>query len=540
VKKKLSTTLTFTIFTIAIALRLYPTLLSGLPFSTDGWSSIRNAEQLIANTPVSLTNTNIFDPYHIYGPANSIFGAILTQITSIPPINTMAIGIPIIGALALPIFFILTKKITKDNKIALIATVLLATAYPYTLFAAGVTKETFASPIYISLILIFLLKHNLKTVLLFTLVSIALVLSHHLTAFLTVTILASLAIALFVSKKSENQILNSNKTNITLIAILTTITALYFGLHASSAITALSHSDLLTVAAYQTIIIAGILYFINKPRPSKPAKIRTILKCAIAILALTIFLFLVTKIAILPGTPMMPLRYLLYALPFIITAPLIIFGLNKKYKKNRSLMLPLFWLLTPIGIAIYAIFANPPIGLTLAARSINFILPPLAILTAIALQKIIRTQKHPQGKIVKILVISIILTMAATNTYTLYATVSLQEPYLGYFWRYKQPEYVASEWLSQSSQNQPVAADSKVSYLLRDYFSTKVNVLHGLRYIEGSGTQPELLYIYNQMNTNGYVLYQGVPITLPANWTDKLTDFNCIYNNHEVTIYAKR
>ncbi len=59
-------------------------------------------------------------------------------------------------------------------------------------------------------------------------------------------------------------------------------------------------------------------------------------------------------------------------------------------------------------------------------------------------------------------------------------------------------------------------------------------------FFEGNGSAPKILYIYNQMYRNGYVLYQGIPITLPANWTDKLANYNCIYANSEVTIYAKR
>ena len=103
---------------IALSLRLYPTLITGMPFSTDGWPIIRNTELLIKNTPIAL-NSNIFDGYNNFMPANSIFSAILSQVTSIAPINAMALGMPIVGALAIPIFYVLVNRITKNSKVSL-------------------------------------------------------------------------------------------------------------------------------------------------------------------------------------------------------------------------------------------------------------------------------------------------------------------------------------------------------------------------------------------------------------------------------------
>ncbi len=317
---------------IALALRLYPTLISGMPFSTDAWPLIRNTELLIQNTPVPL-NSNIFDGYNNFWPASQLFGAILSQITTLPAITAMALGIPIAAALTIPIFYLLVKKLTQNNKISLIATILLATAFPYTLFTAGVTKETFASPIYISLILIFLLKHNWKTTLLFSVASVALVLSHHLTAFLAIGIVASISIASFISKKNNGQKVNSNKSNFLLLAIISTITAIYFLLYASPAfILTITSSDLLTVGAYQVLVIALILYVVYSSK-NFSRKV-TLLNCALGFIASFLFMLLITKIPLLSTAPTLPFYYFLYALPFIIALPLVIFGLNELYQKT--------------------------------------------------------------------------------------------------------------------------------------------------------------------------------------------------------------
>ena len=151
----------FIVLLIALSLRLYPTMISGMPFSTDAWPLIRNTELIIQNTPVPL-NSAIFDAYNNFWPAIQLFGATLSQITGLPPITAMAIGIPIAAALATLIFYYLVKKLTQNSTIALTASLMLATALSYTLYTAGVTKEAFASPIYMTLILLFILKHDKK------------------------------------------------------------------------------------------------------------------------------------------------------------------------------------------------------------------------------------------------------------------------------------------------------------------------------------------------------------------------------------------
>ncbi len=524
---------------IALALGLYPTLISGMPFSTDGWPLIRNAELIIHNTPVAL-NSNIFDNYNNFWPAISLFGAALSQITNLSPIYTMAIGIPLAAAFTLPLFYLIVKKITENKKTALIATVLLATAFPYTVFAAGVTKQTFATPIYIALILIFLLRHDWKTTSLFLITAIALILTHHLTAFLTLGIIGSLTIASFVSQKSQQKKTNTNRSNILFVAILAILTTLYFAIYAYPRFKlTIALSDLVAVGAYQIIVISATIYLIHIAR--KESRLTTFLKCFLSFALIFSFFFLLTQISILPIAPTLPFYYFLFATPFILAIPVTIFALNQLHERKSFLLLPVFWILPIVAFAIYGLFANPPGGVSFGVRSINFILPPLLILVGTGLYRLFTAPKNVKTrKLAVILAAVIILSTVTINTYSLYATVSLQEPYLGYFWRYEPSEFQASDWLSINAHNQTVSGDNKVSYLVSGYFNENVTVLDGLRYLEGNGSEPQILYIYNQMYTNGYVLYEGTPITLPTNWTNQLTNYNIIYANSQVTIYAKR
>lgn len=90
--------------TAACLVRLYPAVITGLPFSTDGWSLIRNTELLLQYTPVPLSSP-IFDGYNSFWPASSIFGAVVSEVTGVSPVMVMAFLVPFAGSVTVPIFF---------------------------------------------------------------------------------------------------------------------------------------------------------------------------------------------------------------------------------------------------------------------------------------------------------------------------------------------------------------------------------------------------------------------------------------------------
>lgn len=518
-----------------MVLRLYPTLLTGMPFSTDAWPLIRNAELLMENTPIPL-NSALFDGYNNYMPAVSIFGVALSELTDSSALTVMAIAVPIAAALTLPIYFVLVKKITQNTTIALIAAALLATVFPYTLFTAGVTKETFANPIYITLILVFLLRHDWKGALAFSFLSVGLVLTHQLTAFLTLGIIASLTLAFYFSKPQPQA--NSNKSNLSYFVILLVAVALYFGLYAYWALPqTIIASDLLSIAAYQALTLTAALYIIYNPKRGTPS--RTVLKASLGLVIIVSLFFISTQLPVLSGAPILPAFYFLFALPLIVSLPICIYALNKLYNRSASIFLPFFWLLPIIGFALYMFFGNPPNGVGLASRCINFLLPPLMLLVAVGIYKLTQHTSNKSHIVPKAAAAVLVVVLVAINTFSLYAAVSLQEPYLGYFWRYEPSEYSAAGWVAANNGNQTVTGDVKVSYLIGGYYNQSVNVLGGLRYFTEDASAPDIVYVYSQMYRNGYVLYQSSPVELPQNWTNSLSNYSVIYTNPEVTIYAK-
>lgn len=514
---------------IAIALRLYPTLLSGLPFSTDAWSPIRNAELILKHTPMDL-DSGLLDDYNCYWPANSLFGVVLSLITGLKPMKTMAFGVPLAGALTILIFYALVKKVIGSSEMAFFSSLLLATAYPHALFTAGVTKETYANPLYVLSILIFLNRGRWGNTFLFTVASLALATAHHLAALVTLAVLASMSLAMQFMRVRRG--LDLEKFSLLNISILSSVIFLYFWLYAYRGLkVAISLSDLLSAGSYQVVAFTLALYLIS--RRCQHSRLRTFLTCLTALTLVSTIALLCTRISIVPGSPRLPIHYLLYASPFILASPLAVLGLGElREMDDESHKAPFFWLSAVLGLEGYAVFGDPPVGLVLAYRTLNFLCPPLAFICTLKLRG--SSREKLCGPISKGVHAVLILIMVLSS-YNLYAAVSLQERYMGYFWLYDQREYDAARWIFRRA-NQTVAGDVKFSYLL-GYFDVKADIYGGLRYLTGKGAKPPILVIYDQMLRNGYVLHGGYSVDLPEGWTEKLTCLSLAYSNGEVKIY---
>lgn len=522
---------------VAVSVRLYPVAISGLPFSTDAWPLIRNTELLVANTP-TLLNSSLFDGYNNYWPGIQFFGAVFAQVTALSVADALAWSVPFAAALAILIFFVLARRITRSTHVAAVAALLLATAFPYALFAAGVTKETYASPIFITLILLFLLKPDWKTTLLFALTSCTLVLSHHFTAFLAVAVLWGLCLALFAVKKSSNQQQHSARPRLLCTVGLSSLAVLYLVLFAYPAMNVtLTVSDLLSAGAYEVLLVALSVYAVYTAKGHSARK--TIIQCTLGFTLLSLVALIITQTSLSPGAPTLPLYYFFYFLPYLLGVPLVVFSLRGLYQRRSPLLLPFFWVIMIAAFTCYAVFSSSADGVGLTYRSVNFILPPFMILVAIGVSGLVKGRSGFNRKIMAAAATILCLCMVSVGIYSEYASFVQEEPYFGYFWRYEPPEYQASSWISSGQDNQTVAGDYKVSYLLEGYFNVSVSVSDGLKYLDSDGTPPDLIYVYRQMYRNGYVFGSGIPISLPQNWTAKLSDYNIIYANMEVSVYAK-
>ncbi|MEM1990056.1 MAG: hypothetical protein QW782_05430 [Candidatus Bathyarchaeia archaeon] len=529
----------------ALILRLYPTLVSGLPFSTDAWPLIRNTELLLEYTPINIGDEKVFDGYNNYWPGSSFFGAVISEIAGVKPAAALASGIPLAASTTILIFYVLAKRVGNDGKrmIALTSSILLATAFPYALITAGVTKEAYANPIYMTSILILIGLKGWRGALLFSLSSVALAMSHHIASLVTIMALASITLSSLFEGFVKGIDMDKYRPLLTLIMSLSI--ALFFALYAHRGLKiALTVSDFITAASYQLLAFAFAVYLAYLYKRATGLWIW--IRCSLATFIMASILVLCTVKRVMPEAPILPSRYIIYGVPFIISTPLAILGFEETKatkSEDENNFAPLFWIASILGLEAYAVFGSSPVGLTLAYRVINFLWPPLAIFCGYGLNGLLSgsisvNEKHDKKVISGTLVATALILVAAFSCYDVYAAVSMQERYMGYFWLYRTREYEAASWIKIFGDNITISGDIKTMYLLKGYFNMPVDVVQGLKYLVGEGRKLAVLVIYDQMLQNGYVIHGGLSLNLPKNWVEKMGELQEIYANGFVNVYS--
>ncbi|MEM2399186.1 MAG: hypothetical protein QXW55_04415 [Candidatus Bathyarchaeia archaeon] len=526
---------------LAICLRVYPFLLSGLPFSVDAWPSIKCAENLLKNSHTVL-NAEVPTSEEL---GDKIFGAVISAIMGLQPITTMAFYLPIAGAMVIPILCALVKKVYGRGE-AFAASILLATAAPEVILTAGVKGQTYAHPLYMTLILLFLNRGMgfWRKVLLFSLLSMILALTHYYTAIFIAAAFVFMGVAKIILRWKDGKDLEVDTLIFPIILAISVFAYLTF--YASWAFRFISSIDWISAASYQLVLFVLALYLTLKPQGTKHT--RTTAFSIIASLIALLLAFLATRRPLVAGAPTLPMYYLLYAAPFIIAAPLAVLGYAKSKSLKRSnngderVVLPLFWLGVILGLECYAIFGNVEagLGLTLAYRGLVFLIPPLSILCAIGLASLPRDKETGKWGFSRVQAAMVLAAILALNLYSFYATIFIQERYMGYFWLYTPSEYYAAVWISEVTDGLKVAGDAKTLYLLKYYFNADVNLMQGLKFLSGASKQaPEILFMYSQMLRNGYVVYGGYSVNLPEGWLERLHNLSLVYSNIVVNVYAR-
>ena len=96
---------------IAILLRTYPYLVSGLPFSVDSWPSIRYAELLLSEQPIRVGEAGPLGKSPNYF-GEKVFGAVASALTGLQPMHAMAFLVPLVGALSTLVLYAIARAFT--------------------------------------------------------------------------------------------------------------------------------------------------------------------------------------------------------------------------------------------------------------------------------------------------------------------------------------------------------------------------------------------------------------------------------------------
>ena len=522
-------------------LRIYPYLLYHVPYSTDSWSPIRNAEVLLANSPTRLGGNAIFDSYNVYWPANSIFGGIASLVLGGAPITVMPLVMPIISSLTLVFFFLLAEKLTRSTIAASVATTLFATAGFLAIFSAAITKEGFATPFYMLCLYLLVAKRgtDLSTLSLFSVASLVLIISHHATAFVFLGCAGSIALVEAILSARSGKSVGGK---FAYLFITAGFGILYYLLYAARGLGPLagvvSIQNFLVMLSFFAVLLLPTIYFTIGPvgRKNRPP----LAEIAVMI-AVLVILLVGTRTNLIPLEPTLPPELIFFALPYVLVGFLAIIGhrIMQRGPERESFAFTAAWLAALLAFEGFAGFGGDSGGLDMVYRLFDFLYAPAALLASVAIVYFLQNygvSLRRGALVLKPILIILIVGIASASAYQTYVASVQQSNLLGGHWVYHESDLRSGMWLKDNSGITTLSGDSREAYILRDYFGINVSLQSGYEYLLGVGgggnaavsASPSYLITYSLMERNGYVL-DPYAFPLPSGWTQRLENGSAIY-----------
>jgi len=503
---------------LSVFLRLYPYLLYQAPWGTDGWPLFHNTISLLNYSPTKLGGNPAFDNYNIYWPGVSIFGAVTSLLTGASPLSQMPIFVPFVGALTTFMLFVLAMKLTDDVYIAFASSMIFASASFDSIFTASVTKETFAYPIFMAALIPLARRFDKKTLLIFTILSFGVLLSHYALAFLLFLIacvppLAGGFLGLLEGKESLNRLI--------LPFVLGFMGVIYYVIYAypSILVITISETQALSMAAY-LILSTGLLAYVLTTKHARSLDVGFILLVAL-------ILSISTRYVFAPFAPTLNMSFLAFALPYTFVALLAMPGFRKLTWSTSSLF-TLGWLSIPLGIGGFSLFGTPE-GIGIIYRILTFAYAPAAMLASVAM---FGNWYHMRSW-KKVAVVILILAVAASCSYQNYDAVVDHSNLLGGQWAYYPSDLSSAFWyLEHMGNNGSVAGDARISYLYSGFYGINVTSFSGYEYLLSESSKMIIpLVTYNLMAVDGYDL-NNFGQKLPKDWQSNLSgNLSRVYSN---------
>jgi hypothetical protein len=513
---------------LSFSIRLYPTIMSGLPFSTDAWPLIMNTEKLLRYTPVSL-ESEVFDGYNNYWPASQIFGATSSVILDARVIDVERILFPAIASLMPIPIYVIARRAIGNRVIAVISSLLIGLGGYQAIFTSGVTKETFTillSLTYLTTALIF--SSSVEKYILLLINGAAIVMAHHLQYFLLLAVsLNILVLSIFLRRVGDDF-----KKSLGPLVVLLVSGIVYYPLYGLRGLNfTITPSDIFSLTSFQTVSLLlsyGLLVRVGKPSVS----------LFIVWLASYGILFANQLFPVMPGSPKLPADILVQIAILLMLGLFIIIGLYSSHGVVGSIYPIVGWFSAVGSLEAFSIFgAQPSISLTLLYRVANHFIMPASLLAAVGLGRLVSLVrvKHLGA----ILVAAVLLPTSLTMVYQHYSAIILQENYLGYQGNYNVAEYEFAGWLSGKIDDLKVCGDMKIKYLLEGYFGIKVDESGGFKVLNGENPAEEsLVATYKVMEKNGYVL-GPYGVELKQGWVKSISDrADKIYSSTLVEAYS--
>ncbi|MCQ4450276.1 MAG: hypothetical protein NO110_06225, partial [Sulfolobales archaeon] len=217
-----------------------------------------------------------------------------------------------------------------------------------------------------------------------------------------------------------------------------------------------------------------------------------------------------------PYSPVFPPYFLPFAVPYIVG----FYYINEKKLTYANLFLS-----SLLVLLLFSVLIKTSLGFYIAYRLMDYISIPLAMLFGLGG---IRTKLIP----------FILLILATSNFYAIFATINLKLPYTGGTTEvYTQPEFFAVSFISGNNVLAEVSTCVKFQFLFQ-YFGQSVDRFSAYYYLIGKAPPPTLFLLTPSLS-QGYVLDydENLPNPVPANYEAKLNNVSLIFNDGAVQLY---
>ncbi|MEM0034787.1 MAG: hypothetical protein QXP97_03230 [Desulfurococcus sp.] len=488
----------------ACLLRLIPYIATAQPFSTDVWPLILFSDKLIREPDLKIWDDAAFDGHNNRWPALLLASTQYSILTGLRPEYFFSFtGVVIVAVEIILATYILLRELLGGASILSLYAIALVPSF--TLFSSTLLKEVYSYPLMILFLLMALRsskRSRVEDILVLTLVSLTLVLSHPLSPLMSILFIASYLYSVLVEKAGKGVWHGlSGARGIYVLSLFTILYAVYSFIYAfRGGVVALGYSDFMGLLVIAVAVYGSYMVFKQGPRYVIAPVVMAIVFSALILnygdalsfSILTLILYIVPVVLFL-----LPLARLL-----------VVEDVYEPYYAS---------VLLPITLILFYVLLIDPLYLSVMHRVLNYV----SFLTPIVLETM---DKH--GK--PLLRLYRLLTTASSLIicFIIILEVSLGSDPVAFYWRYTVGEVIGFTEVRELYDG-VICGDSKVAYF---YGNANASTLCMLQEYGGSRG----LYLYYMDNFKyGYVL-SPLDVLRLRSPCEYYAGHDLLYNNRDV------
>lgn len=488
----------------ACLLRLIPYIATTQPFSTDVWPLILFSDKLIREPDLKIWDDTAFDGHNNRWPALLLASTQYSILTGLRPEYFLSFtGVVIVTVeIVLTTYILLRELLGSASILSLYA---IAVVPSFTLFTSTLLKEVYSYPLMILFLLMTLRsskRNRVRDILVLTLVSLILVLSHPLSPLMSILFTASYLYAVLVEKAGRGVLHGlSGARGIYVLSLFTILYTMYNFTYAfRGGVIALSYSDFTGLLVIAVAVYGSYMVFKQGPR-------YVIVPVVMAIAFSTLILNYGGALSF-----SMPTLILYIAPVVLLLLPLArLLVVEDAYDSYYASVL------LPITLILFYVLLIDPLYLSVMHRVLNYV----SFLIPIVVETMDKHDK-PLLRLYRLLAIASSLIICSM----VILEVSLGSDPVAFYWRYTVGEVIGFTEVRKLYDG-VICGDSKVAYF---YGNANASALCMLQEYSGSRG----LYLYYMDNFKyGYVL-SPLDVLRLRSPCEYYAGHDLLYNNRDV------